>query len=53
MALLEGVELSDADLDSVIREFEDFDRALEELAAFATGVEFPAMQMQPNGRDDG
>jgi poly-D-alanine transfer protein DltD len=51
LALLDGVELSEADLESVVREFEDFDRALAELAAFAAGVEFPSMPVQPSWPD--
>src|SRR5579884_345729 len=50
LALLDGVRLSAADLTSVLAEFEDFDRALAELAAFADGVAWPAAQIGPYPR---
>jgi len=47
LALLEGVSLSQADLESIVAEFEDFDRALRELEAFAEGVPWPSLPVQP------
>jgi hypothetical protein len=47
LALLDGLTLSQADIESIIAEFEDFDRALRELEAFAEGVPWPALPAQP------
>jgi hypothetical protein len=47
LGLLEGLRLSEADLESVVAEFEDFDRALRELEAFAEGVPWPSLPVQP------
>ena len=47
LGLLEGLSLSQADLDSIIAEFEDFDRALRELEAFAEGAPWPSLPIQP------
>jgi hypothetical protein len=48
LGLLEGLRLSPADLESVVAEFEDFDRALGELEAFAEGVPWPSLPIQPD-----
>jgi hypothetical protein len=48
LGLLEGLNLSQADLDSIVAEFEDFDRALRELEAFAEGVPWPSLPVQPS-----
>jgi hypothetical protein len=47
LGLVEGLNLSQADLDSIVAEFEDFDRALRELEAFAEGVPWPSLPVQP------
>jgi hypothetical protein len=47
LALLEGLTLSQADLDSIVAELELFDRALQELEAFAEGVPWPSLPVQP------
>jgi hypothetical protein len=48
LGLLEGLRLSPADLESIVAEFEDFDRALRELEAFAEGVPWPSLPIQPD-----
>src|SRR5262245_61507634 len=50
LALLAGVPLEADDLATVVAEFEDFDRALPELAAFASSMPWPAVQVQPYPR---
>ena len=46
LGLLEGLRLSPADLESIVAEFEEFDRALRELEAFAEGVPWPSLPVQ-------
>jgi hypothetical protein len=48
LGLLQGLSLSPADLDSIVAEFEDFDLALRELEAFAEGVPWPSLPVQPD-----
>lgn len=48
LGLLEGLSLSPVDLESIVAEFEDFDRALRELEAFAEGVPWPSLPIQPD-----
>jgi len=47
LTLLEGLNLSQADLESIVAELEVFDRALQELEAFAEGVPWPSLPVQP------
>ena len=47
LALLEGLTLSPVDLESIVAELELFDRALQELEAFAEGVPWPSVPVQP------
>lgn len=51
LALLEGVRLSEADLESILAEFDEFDRALDELQAFAELAPFPFLPVQPYTQD--
>jgi len=46
LGLLEGLRLSQADIESIVAEFEDFDRALRELEAFAEDVPWPSLPVQ-------
>jgi hypothetical protein len=46
LGLLEGLRLSPADLESIVAEFEEFDRALRELEAFAEDVPWPSLPVQ-------
>ena len=48
LGLLEGLSLSEADLESIVAELEDFDRALKELEIFADGVAWPSLPVQPD-----
>jgi hypothetical protein len=48
LGLLEGLRLSAADLESIVAEFEEFDRALRELEAFAEDVPWPSLPVQPS-----
>ena len=43
LALLDGLSLSQADLESIAAELEIFDRALQELEAFAEGVQWTSL----------
>jgi hypothetical protein len=47
LALLEGLNLSQADRESIAAELELFDRVLPELEAFADGVSWPSLPVQP------
>jgi aspartyl-tRNA(Asn)/glutamyl-tRNA(Gln) amidotransferase subunit A len=51
LALLADVRLDADDRASVEAEFEDFDRVLPELAAFAAEMPWPAVPMQPYPRE--
>jgi hypothetical protein len=51
LALLEGLTLSPKDLESIAAELELFDRALQELEAFAEGVPWPSLPVQPTMRE--
>lgn len=55
LVLLEGVELSQVDLQAVIADLEAFDQALAELTPFAEAQPWLALQAQPDaiGGDDG
>ncbi|MGE5303576.1 MAG: hypothetical protein ACM3TN_09630 [Alphaproteobacteria bacterium] len=48
LALLEGLTLSPADIESIVAELELFDRSLQELEAFAEGVPWPSVPVQPS-----
>jgi hypothetical protein len=50
LAQLEGFSLSQADLELIASEFEDFDRALRELEQFAEAVPWPSLAVQPYTR---
>jgi hypothetical protein len=49
LALLEGVNLSEADLDYIAAEIEDLDRVVAELEDFAQGIPWVSQQVQPAG----
>ncbi|MDH3443973.1 MAG: hypothetical protein OEN50_08635 [Deltaproteobacteria bacterium] len=50
LALLDGLSLSQADLESIVAELEVFDRALQELEAFAEGVRWTSLPVQPHNQ---
>ena len=47
LALLEGVEFSPTDLQSIAAESEDFERIVAELEEFAQGTPWITQQTQP------
>ena len=47
LALLDGLSLSQADLESIVAELEVFHRALQELEAFAEGVQWTSLPVPP------
>jgi hypothetical protein len=47
LALLTGVNLSTADLESIVKEIEDNDRVVAELEEFSRGDPWIASQIQP------
>jgi aspartyl-tRNA(Asn)/glutamyl-tRNA(Gln) amidotransferase subunit A len=47
LALLQGLKLSQADLESITAELELFDGALQKLEAFSKGVAWPSLPVQP------
>jgi Asp-tRNA(Asn)/Glu-tRNA(Gln) amidotransferase C subunit len=49
LALLAGVDLSEAELESIAAELEDLDRIVEELEDFAQGTPWVSHQSQPGG----
>jgi hypothetical protein len=49
LALLEGVNLSQAYLDAIVADIEDLDRIVEELEEFAQGTPWISQQRQPAG----
>lgn len=49
LALLAGVDLSQAYLDAIVAEIEDLDRIVEELEEFAQGTPWVSQQRQPAG----
>lgn len=51
LGLLEGLHLSPLDLESIVAEFEHFDEALRELEAFAEGVPWPSLPIQPDNQE--
>jgi hypothetical protein len=50
LALLEGVNLSPADLESIVTEIEDLERVVAELEEFSQGTPWIALQVQPSGK---
>ncbi len=50
LALLEGVNLSPEDLESIVAEIEDFERVVAELEEFSQGIPWIALQVQPPGK---
>jgi len=50
LALLEGVEFSSADLESITAEIEDLERVVAELEEFAQGTPWISLQDQPAGK---
>ena len=49
LALLDGVDLSQAYLDAIVAEIEDLDRIVAELEEFAQGTPWVSQQRQPVG----
>jgi hypothetical protein len=49
LALLKGVNLSQADLDAIVSEIEDLDRIVGELEEFAQATPWVSQQVQPAG----
>ena len=47
LALLEGVSLSPADLESIADEIKDLERVVAELEEFGQGTPWISMQVQP------
>ncbi len=47
LALLNGVDLSQAYLDAIVTEIEDLDRIVAELEEFAQGTPWVSQQLQP------
>ncbi|MEX0802293.1 MAG: hypothetical protein WD688_03080 [Candidatus Binatia bacterium] len=50
LALLEGVSLSPADVESIIKDIEDNERVVAELEEFSQGIPWVAMQLQPTSK---
>jgi hypothetical protein len=50
LALLEGVSLSTAELESVVSEIEDFERILVELEEFSQDTAWISLQAQPTDK---
>lgn len=50
LALLEGVSLSPADLESIVSEIEELERVAAELEGFSQGTPWVALQVQPAGK---
>jgi hypothetical protein len=51
LALLKGVNLSQADLDAIVTEIEDLDRIIGELEGFAQSTSWVSQQIQPGGKN--
>jgi hypothetical protein len=51
LALLKGVNLSQADLDAIVTEIEDLDRIIGELEEFAQSTPWVSQQIQPGGKN--
>jgi hypothetical protein len=50
LTLLEGVNISPADLETIANEIEDNQRIVAELEAFARGTPWTSLQVQPPGK---
>ena len=50
LTLLEGVNISPADLETIAYEIEDNQRIVDELEAFAQGTPWISLQVQPPGK---
>ena len=50
LALLEGVNLSKADLESIATEIEDLERVVAELEEFGQSTPWISQQVQPPGK---
>ncbi len=50
LTLLEGVNISPADLETIADEIEDNQRIVDELEAFAQGTPWISLQVQPPGK---
>jgi len=50
LALLEGFELSAADLEFITAEIDDLERVVAELEEFAQGTRWISQQAQPAGK---
>jgi aldehyde:ferredoxin oxidoreductase len=50
LALLAGVDLSKADLQSIANEIEDLERVVAELEEFAQATPWISQQVQPPGK---
>ena len=50
LALLNGINLSPADLEWIAGEVEDLDRVLAELEEFSQGTPWISLQAQPHGK---
>lgn len=50
LALLEGVNFSPADLDSIVTEIADLERVVAELEEFSHGTPWISLQVQPAGK---
>jgi hypothetical protein len=50
LALLEGVSFSPGDLESIVKEIEDNERIVAELAEFGQGTPWVSLQAQPHDK---
>jgi hypothetical protein len=50
LTLLEGVNISPVDLETIVNEIEDNQRIVAELEAFAQGTTWISLQVQPPGK---
>lgn len=51
LKLLGGVGLSQDDLDRIVAELEEVEKALAELEPFGEGIPWLAVQVQPHGNE--
>lgn len=50
LALLDGIELSPADIEFVVAEIRDIERVVAELEKFSGDTPWMSQQIQPSGR---
>lgn len=50
LALLDGVNLSTADIESIVTEIKDFERVVAELEEFGQSTPWISQQVQPPGK---